>query len=246
MAADVSATKSYIATPIILKGLSRSLIKIRNRKDNFFLYCVAAAIFCFLGRQSHPRDQRQNLKHLKFNTKQMPLPISSILTFEKSNDVSINVYQLEGRKLVDVFYSKNKSKRRINLLRLTGDSRYTYCLITNFSNLLEQLTRSENKRRKGSKSKFCSNCFQPIMKKNFKTHFKFCDSNSPLKFGCLLLPPPSELSIGKRQRVPIVVYADLEAIDVRSISPVTVGANTKEIEKQYPCSFGAVLLDCRS
>ena len=50
----------------------------------------------------------------------------------------------------------------------------------------------------------------------------------------------------KTQRVPFIVYADLEAIDVPSNPSTTVGSNTKEIEKQFPCSFGAVLIDDRS
>ena len=49
----------------------------------------------------------------------------------------------------------------------------------------------------------------------------------------------------KTQRVPFFVYADLEAIDVPSNLSTTVGSNTKEIEKQFPCSFGAVLMDDR-
>ena len=161
------------------------------------------------------------------------MPLSSIPTFERSNDVSSIVYQLEGRKLVAVCYSKQKSsKRRFNLLRLVVCSNSHYYLITNFSNILQQLTRSESKRKKGSKSKFCSNCFQPIIKKNFRKHFKLCWSNSPLKI-CM---PTCALFVEfvnsqKTQRVPFIVYADLEAIDVSSNLSTTVGSNTKEIEK---------------
>ena len=50
----------------------------------------------------------------------------------------------------------------------------------------------------------------------------------------------------KTQRVPFIVYADLEAIDVPSNLSTTVGSNTKETEKQFSCSFGAVLIDDRS
>ena len=246
---QMACGSSYIATPIILKGLSRSLLNIKNKKDNFcFLYCVAAAIFSFIGRPSHPSNHKENVRRLKFNSARMPMPLSSIPTFERSNDVSINVYQLEGRKLVAVYYSKRKSsKRRINLLRLVEGSNSHYCLITNFSNLLQRLTRSESKRKKGSKSKFCSNCFQPIIKKNFRKHFKFCESNSPLEIRMPTCAPFVEfVNWQKTQRVPFIVYADLEAIDVPSNPSTTVGSNTKEIEKQFPCSFGAVLIDDRS
>ena len=84
--------------------------------------------------------------------------------------------------MVAVFYSKNKnSKRRVNLLRLVSGSKTHYCLIKNFSNLLQRLTRSENKRRNGSKSRFCSNCFQSIIKRNYMNHIKFSESNAPLE-----------------------------------------------------------------
>ena len=178
----------------------------------------------------------------------MPMPLSTIPTFERSNDVSIKVYQLERRNLVAVYYSKQKfSKRRINLLRLVVGSNSHYCLITNFSNLLQRLTRSESKRKKSSKSKLCSNCFQPIIKKNFRKHFKICESNSPLEIRmptCALFV--EFVTWQKTQRVPFIVYADLEAFDVPSNPSTTVGSNTKEIEKQFPCSFGAVLIDDRS
>ena len=50
----------------------------------------------------------------------------------------------------------------------------------------------------------------------------------------------------KNQRVPFVVYVDFEVIDVRSDDSVKAGLNTKEIERQYPCSFSAILLDAKS
>ena len=108
----------------------------RNKKDSFcFLYCVAASIFSFIGRAIYPKSHKENVKRLKFNAKRMPMPLSSIAPFEKSNNVSINVYQLDNHKLVAVYYSKNKtSKRRINLLRLVDGSKSHYCLIKIFPN----------------------------------------------------------------------------------------------------------------
>ena len=165
---------SYLETPNILKGLSKSLLNVKNKNDFCFLYCVAAALFASIGRAVSPKSHKENVKQLKFNSSRMPMPLSSIQSFEKSNNVSINVYQLENGKLVAVFYSKNKnSKRRVNLLRLVSGSKTHYCPIENFSNLLQRLTRSEKKRRNGSKSRFCSNCFQAIIKRNYTNHIKF-------------------------------------------------------------------------
>ena len=42
---------SYFETPNIPKGVSKSLLNLRNKKDFFCcLYCVAASIFFFIGR----------------------------------------------------------------------------------------------------------------------------------------------------------------------------------------------------
>ena len=42
------------------------------------------------------------------------MPLSSLPIFEKSNDALLNVYQIEGKKLVFVFFIKNKSSKRRN------------------------------------------------------------------------------------------------------------------------------------
>ena len=161
------------------------------------------------------------------------MSLSSIASFEKRKNVSINVYQLENGKLVAVFYSKNKSsKRRVNLLRLVSGCKTHYCVIKN-SNLLQRLTRSEKKRKHGSKCKFCSNCFQPIIKRNYRRHTNFCESNAALEVRMPVSSPNVEFqNWQKTQRVPFVVYADLEAIDVRSVDASKLGSNTKEIERQ--------------
>ena len=239
---------SYIEMPNILKGLSKSLLKVKNKNNFCFLYCVAAALFAFTGRAFSPKSHKENVKQLKFNSSRMPMPLSSIQPFEKRNNVSINVYQLENGKLVAVFYSKNKnSKRRVNLLRLVNGSKTHYCLIKNFSNLLQRLTRSEKKRKNGSKSRFCSNCFQSIIKRNYMNHIKFCESNAPLEIRMPISSPTIEfVNWQKTQKVPFVVYADLEAIDVCSVDAQRIGSFTKEIERQYPCSFDAILVDERS
>ena len=176
------------------------------------------------------------------------MPLSSIAPFEKSNNASNIVYQLDNHKLVAVYYSKNETgKRRINLFRLVDGSKSHNCLIKKFSNLLQRLTRSEKKRRQVPKSKFFSNCFQPILRKDYRSHAKFCESNSPFEIRMPLSSPIIEfVNWQKTQKVPFIVYADLEAVDARSDDSVKIGLNTKEFDRQYPCSFGAVLVDEKS
>ena len=75
---------SYIDTPDLLKGLSKSFLNVKNKNDNFcFLYSVAAAIFPFNGRATYTKSQKENVKKLKFNSSPMPMSLSSIASFEK-------------------------------------------------------------------------------------------------------------------------------------------------------------------
>ena len=240
---------SYIETPPNLKPLNRSILNVVNKRDNFcFLYCVAAALFSFFGRADSPKTHKKNIERLYFNSKLMPMPLSAIPSFEKRNRCSINVYQMENSKLVSVYHSKNrKGRHKIDLLRLVENKNSHYCLIKNFSNLIHFLTRSKAKHSKGPKSRFCRNCFQAVIKRNFKKHVLFCENNAPLEIRMPLESPTIEfMSWEKTQKCPFVVYADLEAINVASSPVPHTNSRTREIERQYPVSFGAVLVDSRS
>ena len=48
---------SYIETPDLLKGFSKSLFNVKSKNHNFcFLYCIAAAIFPFNGRATYTKS----------------------------------------------------------------------------------------------------------------------------------------------------------------------------------------------
>ena len=161
---------SFNEAPDFLKGFSKSILNARSKTNSFCLFnCLAASTFSFIDRTLHPNSQKENVKRLKLNAKRIPMPLSSIAPFEKSNNISINMYQLLKHKLVAVYYNKNKtSKRRIILLHLVDGSKSHYCLIKIFSNFLQRLTRSKKKRRQGPKSKLCSKCFPTLLRKKIQ------------------------------------------------------------------------------
>ena len=75
---------SYIETPDLLEGLSKGLLNVKRKNDNFcFLYCVAAAIFPFNGRATFTKSHRENVKKLNFNSSRIPMSLSSIASVEK-------------------------------------------------------------------------------------------------------------------------------------------------------------------
>ena len=119
---------------------------------------------------------------------------------------------MENSKLVSVYHSKNRRARhKIDLLRLMDNQNSHYCLIKNFSNLIHFLTRSRMKHDKGPKSRFCRNCFQPIIKKNFKKHVSFCESNAALEIRMPLESPTIEfVNWEKTQSVPLLFMLTLK------------------------------------
>ena len=112
---------------------------------------------------------------------------------------------------------------------------------------MHRLRRLSKKRFKGPKSKFFGNCFQPKLRKKNQKHLEFCEEHKPVE----IQMPEDGKSISfsnwqKTQWCPFVVYADLEAIDVKCDEIGTSTSNTTEIERQYPASFGAVIFNQRT
>ena len=240
---------SFIETPPILELLNCSILNVVNKRYDFcFLYCVAAALFSFIGRAKSPKNHKKNIERLSFNSKLMPMLLSAIPSCEKRNRCSINVYQMEISKLVSVYHGSNRRERhKIDLLRLMDNLNSHYCLIKNFSSPIHFLTRSRMKHDRGPKSRFCRNFFQPIIKKKVKKHVSFYENNAPLEIRMPLESPRTEfVNWDKTQKCSFVVYADLEAVKVASAQFPQTKRGTKEIEKHYAPSYGAVLVDSRS
>ena len=174
----------------------------------------------------------------------------------------MNVYGLEGNEIFPVYLTKQRSVQitKIHLLILSDDQKSHYCLIKNLDRLLKTLLRSERTARsKYNVRKFCDRCLQSIDKGKLMQHRRLCFDQEPL-----LIQMPNKLETLKFEsfncqiRCPFVLYADLEAFDVKKHSFTdmledysrstlnNMGAATLHIEDQLPCSFGAVLIDVRS
>ena len=116
--------------------------------------------------------------------------------------------------------------------------------------MIHFLCRSKSKQNKEAKSLFSRNCFQPIVKPNLKkpcTFLFFARARTHPRFEYLSSRHLSSLLVGKKtHKCPFVVYAILEAINAASTQISRVKNRTRETERQYASSFGAVLIDSRS
>ena len=252
---------SYIASPPELENQRKSILNIRNWKDNLcFLYSVLAALFPVKQNQDRPQSYRQHLSRLFYNPRKMPIALADIPTFEKNNHLKINVFAYEQKKIYPVYLTKYKnSAKRINLLLLSEENNWHYCLIKNLDRVMKVLLRSPaTARSKNNIRKFCERCLQSIAREKIKLHKSLCEHHQPQ-----VIEMPKDGSTVKFKnwqktfKCPFVVYADLEALDVRTDSFESVEklienglnngrASSCVIENQYPCSFGVVLVDSRN
>ena len=104
--------------------------------------------------------------------------------------------------------------------------------------------RSDSKVPKAS---FSATVFNRICEKKNQKHLEFCEEHKPVE----IQMPEDGKSIffsnwQKTQWCLFVVYADLEAIDVKCDEIGTSTSNTTEIERQNPASFGAVIFNQRT
>ena len=225
--------------------------KVKTKVTTCFLYCVLAALYLWKKHRERP-PYMHLLESLEFKMQDFPSCLGKIRISEKRNKFSITVYRFENENFYNVHHSKSRASRKnVKLLLLVKGTKSHYCLIKNFSNVMHRLHRSSKKRFEGPKSKFCSTCFQPIVRKkkhdyqkqNYQKHLEFCEEH---KFLEIQMPETGKtLSLSncqKTQWCPLVVYADLEATDVKCDEFGASTSNTTEIERQYPASFGAVVL----
>ena len=253
---------SYIPTPKTLKGLRKSLLNIKNVQDNLcFIYCILAALFPVEKNQERVSNYMNKLGNLSFDSTKMPMPLREINRFEQANNLKINVYCFEEpRTIYPIYLSKSKSGQQIHLMLISDGVLSDYCLIKNLDRLLKVLLRSERTARsKNNKRKFCERCLQSVVTTKLKQHLRLCKTTDPM-----LVHMPEQgskiffKSWQKTLKCPFVVYADFEAIDVRTeafqqvlndysgTTLNTARASTHIVEYQYACSFGAILIDTRT
>ena len=149
---------SFNETPAELKRVYRSLLNIKNKDEFRFLYSVLAGLFPKKKYVERRSSYLPYMDQLVYKIADFQMSLCKNPSFEKVNIVSISVYRFEQDRLLNVFQSKNRKRRRkVKLLLLVDHDKSHYCLIKNFSNLMHHMTRSSSKRVGGPRTRFCGN-----------------------------------------------------------------------------------------
>lgn len=163
--------------------------------------------------------------------------ISQIKRFERRNNISINIYTLsldEKKKIVPLVINEKRKEKHVNLFFYND---HYYC-ITNFNALI--------KSNRSWERFYCYSCLSGFRDvHSLKKHEVPCYNKAPQR---VILPGtakvPTKCKFNKIEKTisfPYVVYADFEALLVKSDKALT--RNTFEYQKHEACSFGLVAVD---
>ncbi|KYN23487.1 hypothetical protein ALC57_04094 [Trachymyrmex cornetzi] len=201
--------------------LKRAVINVQSTDNACFAWSVVAALHPAQKNVERESSYPHYSSVLNLQDIQFPMTLSQIRKFEALNDISINVYAIE-KGIVPIRLTDRKRSKHVNLLYVEDDSAGHFTLIKELSRLVRsQITRNKNREY------FCDNNIIIILittiidsrclhyfstSAKLETHSEDCE-----KINDCAIRLPSEdnkwLSFRNhcwKERVPFVVYADLE------------------------------------
>ncbi|XP_032687588.1 uncharacterized protein LOC116851862 [Odontomachus brunneus] len=174
-----------------------------------------------LGHVQNAMERHANLKNIKF-----PISVNQITKFEQQNNISINVYCFEKKTeketrhvIFPIHLTSCKMDKHINLLHISDPRDHNtghFAWIKNLS-LLVSLQLSNYKVRKY----ICDRCLHYFhSNEKLESHTIDCKKLND----CTILLPSEDnkwlsfRNYSRKERVPFVVYADLECILQKMVS----------------------------
>ena len=201
-----------------------------------------AALFPVRNNQERPKIY-SSCEKMRFNKDRMPLPLSQITRFEKTNRVNINVYAFEEFcTIYPAYLSKIKGGGKpVNLLLLNDDKRSHFCLIKNLDRLLKLFCGlTEELVLKMISENFVSSVFRGLREQK-KQHRQLRLSQQPLRIEMPLEGAVTKFTIWYKTTMSFRYLCLSRGIQVRTDGCEDL--TTHVIEQQFLRSFGAVLVD---
>ncbi|GFW95212.1 c2H2-type domain-containing protein [Trichonephila clavipes] len=233
---------SYIPLPKKLAD-KKAILNIKNEDQKCFVWCLLAH------KLKIDRNYKANSIHhyipheskIKLGNVKCPVPLTSISTLEKLNNVRINVFGFED-EILPLHVSSREDLDCINLLYISNEERQHYCLIRNFSRLIGDLSKHR------CKTHICYRCLHRFCREDLlQEHLNYCKNVSPQK---IKMPSPDRnlllfQKIEFQHKVPFIIYADFESILIpyHSAQPTNQSAYTEKIARHKPCGYAYVVID---
>lgn len=244
------AGSSYIALPKNI-AMKKAIINVQNYDQKCFIWSIIAALFPVdvhpervLNYYRHNYNDILNLDNISF-----PTPLSDLITFEKNNNVSINVYGLEYcQKTKDyevvgpLHYTKHKKSQHINLLYFKNEFQSHYAWIKSLSKLIgNRLSKHKEKKY------ICDRCLQFFYSEAvLLRHEEDCSQMNAIK---IIMPTEENKwlkfkNFQNKTKHPFVIYFDTESLTlpVDTCSPDPDKSYTKIYQKHELCAVALQLV----
>ena len=232
--------KSYIPTPAYIAN-KKAVINIQNTDNKCFLWSILAAIHPVINNPQRVSHYRKYETELYLSDIDYPVSLDKIHTFEKRNNISVNVIGYKEFTLFPLYMSQHRSERKVNLLLISSDEVNHYCLIKDMSRLLGDRTKYKNAYH------YCHYCFHGFVRQDLlDEHQSHCERLGAQKIE-MADANNKYISFYQHQRklrVPFIVYADFESftckMDGCENEPQT--SFTCKYQKHEPCSYSYMII----
>ena len=227
---------SYIPLPATIMR-KKAIINMKNEDNECFKWSVA--------RWMNPVDKnperitndlRKQSEKLNWEGIVWPMKLKDINKFEKMNNISVNVFGLNGTEVYPLRPSKFNHETEIDLLLIHDDEKQHYCLIKDMSRLLSAQTS-----KKQHKKFFCKRCLNSFGRQDLlDKHKELCGQHEEVK---VVMPEEGSTvsfrNFHKKIDVPFVIYADFESKmkAFHSAQPNPNKAYTEKLHQHEPLSY---------
>lgn len=239
---------TYLTLPDSIRN-KKAVINVKNNDEKCFKYAILTK---YNNRADKTKFSNQYFKFLEkksglnFHCLNFPTPVNQIKTFERINNVTVNVFSLDNKNTVFPLYMNNEeSKNHFDLLLVKNGEKSHYCFINNFCRLI----RSQKTKHK-SKLIICKRCFTTFSKTpckyklwgdhGLKKHKKICGKH---KLGRPVMFEHGDddfiyfKNFKRTQRIPIVIYSDFECYLKPSLINQDIKTKTVITHKHKPMSY---------
>ena len=202
---------SYIELPTELRNSKKGLINMKNKDEECFRWCHIRHLN---PQTKYPerikKEDKKMINELNYDGINFPLSPKHYNKVEKQNSIRINVFGYENGQPFPIHISKETFEDQMNLLLITKDEKKHYVLIKDFNAFM--YNQSKHKERKH----FCMYCLQCFSSERIlANHVNNCLTINDEQ--AINMPKQGENilkfnNFHKQIPVPIVIYADFEAI----------------------------------
>ncbi|XP_076635443.1 uncharacterized protein LOC143348731 [Colletes latitarsis] len=191
--------------------LKKAVINVCSTDNACFAWSVVAALYPAESRVSLASSYPHYTTVLNIQDIEFPMTLNQIKKFEHINNISINVYTIENKKVLPIRVTDKKMERHVNLLYLGANDVGHFTWIKNLSRLVCTQLSKHNGRKY-----FCDRCLHYFSSnEKLEAHTMDCEKMND----CAIILPTDDCSkwlsfsnYNKKKRVPFIVYANLECI----------------------------------